>query len=338
MKLKWPGQSYFLGHSGLLLGPDFRNGVFSLTLLLGLSVICLVYPCSYFLTERANPAPVVLGTVCSCLALAFFFLTACTDPGFLPRQTGPFSEGPPQSSRIDLIFEGQGREMPVRGALVKVRYCTTCCLYRPPRASHCYKCDACVERFDHHCPWVGNCVGKRNYSYFLGFLVTTATMATFGIVVSCVHLKKLTEDNSDSFDRASREAVASWIVLLLAFPALLFAVGLLCFHFYLLSIGKTTYERLKKSYQTYHPFARNGPISYLRHVVCCTDTQTLIKWRKLPVRSPDLVTTSPALLAFRPSTFDSPRSQSPLKDSPDLDPYTTVCNGLSPAHTADPSS
>jgi hypothetical protein len=48
-------------------------------------------------------------------------------------------------------------------------YCNKCNVVRAPRAHHCKTCNRCYLRMDHHCPWIGNCVGVGNHKFFIQF-------------------------------------------------------------------------------------------------------------------------------------------------------------------------
>ncbi|WBY57415.1 palmitoyltransferase DHHC3 [Plasmodium yoelii yoelii] len=46
---------------------------------------------------------------------------------------------------------------------IKGLYECDICGFVEPQSKHCKVCNKCVSVFDHHCMWVNNCIGKKNY-------------------------------------------------------------------------------------------------------------------------------------------------------------------------------
>eukprot|EP00854_Cymbomonas_tetramitiformis_P012039 gene12039-biopygen12381 len=62
--------------------------------------------------------------------------------------------------------------------------CVKCKILKPVRTKHCTVCDRCVSLYDHHSPWIGNCVGSRNRKDMILFLVLLTVAITAGALVA----------------------------------------------------------------------------------------------------------------------------------------------------------
>ena len=125
---------------------------------------------------------------------------------------------------------------------ITLKYCKTCRLYRPPRTSHCSFCDNCVERHDHHCPWIGTCVGKRNY---VPFFIFVFFLSIQNICLLVIPLYQVINSDENSFGDKLLNNKMSVFLMFYSMMGMWFIVGLCTYHNYLLLNNITTHEQLK---------------------------------------------------------------------------------------------
>ncbi|KAG0575767.1 hypothetical protein M758_5G031300 [Ceratodon purpureus] len=64
------------------------------------------------------------------------------------------------------------------------KFCVYCKIPKPPNAHHCRSCQCCVVDMDHHCPFIGNCVGANNHQHFLLFLLFASVSGLYVLTMS----------------------------------------------------------------------------------------------------------------------------------------------------------
>ncbi|NWH24808.1 ZDHC9 Palmitoyltransferase, partial [Grus americana] len=289
---KLPGRNTFCCDGRIMMAR--QKGIFYLTLflILGTCALFFAFECRY-LAVQLSPAIPVFAAVLFLFAMATLLRTSFSDPGVIPRAL------PDEAAFIEMEIEAtngtvpQGQRPPPRiknfqinNQIVKLKYCYTCKIFRPPRASHCSICDNCVERFDHHCPWVGNCVGKRNYRYFYLFILSLSLLTiyifTFNIVYVALRevrvvcqgiLTQCVCAGGGLFPGCSWSLTLLTVLeVLICFFTLWSVVGLTGFHTFLVALNQTTNEDIKGSWtgknRVQNPYSHGNVVKNCCEVLC----------------------------------------------------------------------
>ena len=101
-----------------------------------------------------------------------------------------------------------------------MKYCETCLIFRPAKSAHGNICNNCVSEFDHHCIWLGTCVGKNNYPSFFYFVISLNCLI-FTVIVTCIRQLVAqvdlhegdTDPETDRWDALGYMRAGTWVLL-----------------------------------------------------------------------------------------------------------------------------
>jgi len=102
-----------------------------------------------------------------------FFCSVFQGPGYVPLGWKPDKE-----KIEDLLTYNE-----IKDLRLYLQYCEICKGYKAPRSHHCRKCNRCILKMDHHCPWINTCCGHRNHAYFIYFLLFAVTGAIHSLIL-----------------------------------------------------------------------------------------------------------------------------------------------------------
>mmetsp|Transcript_130412 Transcript_130412/g.260179 ORF Transcript_130412/g.260179 Transcript_130412/m.260179 type:complete len:356 (+) Transcript_130412:54-1121(+) len=211
-------------------------------------MVCLLRPCAR--------------KVCSVsfvLAALAFARTAATPPGTIPDDSRfQYKSGDDNPPLMTINRQGSFHETKRNGGY---RSCKWCMKYKPDRTHHCRVCKRCILKMDHHCPWLNNCIGLRNYRFFI-----------LTLLYSCVTMVVATSGLPDGIFLASdasraglQQALVVWACLCLVLDSTVLLV-FFAFHCWLITKGTTTIEFCEKRlcYGKSKPYSRGFISNWLQ--------------------------------------------------------------------------
>ncbi len=147
------------GQHRIVIGPHWYISMVGFTILLvgGLSILIPLWPVLSLLVR-------ILFISIFSFTLMIYFLMFISNPGIIPEK----------------IIRDENEDIED-----KSKYsCLRCLALKIQKAHHCEDCDVCISNYDHHCVWVGKCIGGRNLVLFYVFIASIPVLFVFLMVVS----------------------------------------------------------------------------------------------------------------------------------------------------------
>ena len=257
---RWEGDNYICLNGKIIMGPcSFRPTL--------LSLLSITIPVFLFLGYNFNFLKDNISVIIPLIIIFIYLITiilliiaAFCDSGIIFRF--PLEKKIIEDRKESKIFQ--------LGYIKRYKYCSTCLTMRPNRSTHCGDCNNCVEKFDHHCPWIGSCVGKRNYKYFYFFLFFLNFLICLIIFFCFFHIIKriieIVKDNKDNNNKiinissyALSDVIMSLYIIIYEVITMIFVTGLFIYHTKLILKNTTTKEDIKSFWKSPqgNPYFRN---------------------------------------------------------------------------------
>ena len=245
----WNGNNYFCWKGNVIIGPcSFRPTMLSLAAI-SIPVFLFLFFISDFLSKKISFIIPLIIVILYFITVILLIIASFCDPGIIL--------GFPLEKRI--IEDRKECKIFQLGYIKNYKYCESCSIMRPSRSTHCGDCNNCIEKFDHHCPWIGTCVGKRNYQYFYFFLFFLNLLICL-IIIFCVYyiirriteiieINKISQKIKNIALYSLTEVIMSLYIIIYEGLVMIFVTGLFIYHTKLILNNITTKEDIKKFWE-----------------------------------------------------------------------------------------
>ncbi|GMN61740.1 hypothetical protein TIFTF001_030827 [Ficus carica] len=171
-------------------------------------------------------------------------LVSAINPGIIMRNEQDLTE----DANTSYNFRVKKTRITINGVELKLKYCRICKNFRPPRSCHCIVCDNCVEKFDHHCPWIGQCIALRNYRFYLTFVVSAFAFFIYVFSFTCSKIRQRMTKSETNLFGLFKNCPETLALALFSLAATLSLGGLAMFHVHLIATNQTAYENFRQRF------------------------------------------------------------------------------------------